>query len=54
MVNITKKQWKEICEILRKYEIPYTAHYEGDDKHMQINLIIKNFFEESEGSNAKS
>lgn len=59
-MEITKEVWKEICDILIKYEIPHTAHFESrdiqrameysdltvQDKHVQINLVIPDYFEE--------
>lgn len=60
-MEITKEIWREISDILKKYKIPYTAHFESrdiqgameypditvEDKHIQINLVIPDFFEES-------
>lgn len=46
-MKITKEIWKEIQGVLNKYKIPYTVHYENDDKHIQINLVIPDYFEES-------
>ena len=59
-MNISKEIWKEICDILGKYKIPYTSHYESrdiqkameypdvtvQDKYIQINLVIPDYFEE--------
>lgn len=59
-MEITKEIWREISDILKKYKIPYTAHFESrdiqrameysditvEDKHIQINLVIPDFFEE--------
>ena len=45
-INISKETWKEISDILKKYQIPYTTHYEGEDKHIQINLVIPHFAED--------
>ena len=42
--NISEEVWGEIFDILKKYTIPYTTHYKGVDKHVQINLIIPNYF----------
>ena len=62
-MNISKKAWKEICDVLEKHKIPYTTRYESrviqkvmecpditvQDKHIYIeNLVILNFFEENE------
>ena len=52
---ISKEIFKEINKILEKYEIPYTVHYRSRkcsdvtvrDKHIQINLVIPDYFEES-------
>jgi hypothetical protein len=58
--DISKETWREISEILKKYKIPYTTHYKSKDiqramecsdltvtnKHIQINLVISNYFEE--------
>lgn len=47
--DISKETWREISEILKKYKIPYTTHYKSKDitnKHIQINLVIPNYFEE--------
>ena len=53
-MDISKDTWKEINKILEKYEIPYTTYYESrdtqnvtvQDKHIQINLVIQDYFEE--------
>lgn len=60
-MTVSKEIWEEISEILKKYKIEYTAHYENRDvqrameypditvrdKHIQINLTIPNCSEES-------
>lgn len=51
---ISKEIFKEINKILEKYEIPYTVHYRSrkcsdvtvQDKHIQINLVIPDYFED--------
>ena len=43
-IDITKEQWKEILDVLKEHKIPYTTSYEGEDKHIQINLVIPKFF----------
>ncbi len=45
-MNISKEVWKEIDDVLKKYKIPYTTHWECEDKHIQINLVIPNFFDD--------
>ena len=59
-MEIAKEIWREISNILKKYKIPYTAHFESrdiqramecpditvEDKHIQINLVIPDYFEE--------
>lgn len=61
-MNISKATWKEVVDILKKHEIPYTTHYESrdiqkaigysdvtvQDKHIQINLVIPDYFEENQ------
>lgn len=61
-MEITKEIWKEICDILLKYTIPYTSRWESrdiprameypditvQDKHVQINLVIPDYFEEEQ------
>lgn len=61
-MNITKEIWKEICDVLEKYRIPYTSRYESrdipkameysdlvvHDKHIQINLVVPDYFEENQ------
>ena len=58
--NISKQAWNEILDILKKYKIPYTTHYEHrdvqrpmecpdvtvDDLHVHINLIIPDVFDD--------
>ena len=58
--NITKAQWKEICDVLNKYKIPYTMSFERRDvqrameppdlvvmdKHIQIELVIPNYYDQ--------
>lgn len=60
MRNISKEIWKEVLDVLSKYKIPYTTHYESrdiqramecpdvtvQDKHIQINLVIPDYFED--------
>lgn len=55
---ITKAIWKEILAVLKKHKISYTTHLETRDipkpmeypdervydKHIQINLIIPDYF----------
>ena len=59
-MNISKETWKEILVVLDKHKIPYTTHYESRDiesvmelpditvldKHIQINLVIPDYFED--------
>lgn len=46
-MNISKEIWKEIFDVLKKHKISYTTHYENDDRHIQINLVIPDYFEDS-------
>lgn len=60
-MNISKETWKEVLTILKKYKIPYITHYESrdveramecpditvQDKHIQINFIVPNYFEDN-------
>ena len=60
-MNISKEIWKEIYDLLGKYKIPYTSHYKSrdiqkameypditvQDKYIQINLVIPDYFEEN-------
>lgn len=45
-IDISKEEWKEILEVLQKYNIPYTTHYDNEDKHIQIDLVIPKFYKE--------
>lgn len=61
-MNISKDVWKEISDVLNKHKISYTTHYESRDvqsaweysdktavdKHVQINLIIPDYFDVGE------
>ena len=61
MNNISKETWREILDILKKYKISYTTHIERrdiprameysdltvDDKHIQINLVIPDYFDDA-------
>ena len=56
--RISMSAWKEISAVLKKHSVPYTTHYvtiDGTmeysdkkitDKHIEIRLVIPNFFEE--------
>lgn len=44
--NKSRDAWSEISDILKKYKIPYTTHFEAMNKHIQINLTIPNYCEE--------
>lgn len=56
-MNITKEIWKEMLDVLKRHKISYVTHYEEKvvknsdtvvtDKHIQINLVIPDYFEES-------
>ena len=60
-MNISKETWKEILDVLGKHKIPYTTHYESRDvvqamecpditvmdKHIQINLVIQDYWEDA-------
>lgn len=59
-MNISKEIWKEVLDVLKRHKISYTTHYESrdiqkaieypditvQDKHIQINLVIPDFFED--------
>ena len=59
-MNVSKEVWKEILDVLKKHKISYTTHYENrdiqrameysditvQDKHIQINLVIPDYFDE--------
>lgn len=44
---VSKEVWAEIFDILKKYKIPYTTHFDSEDKHIQINLTIPDYYTES-------
>ena len=60
-MNISKETWKEVLDLLSKHKISYTTHYESRDvqkaiecedvtvldKHIQINLVIPDYFDEN-------
>lgn len=37
---------KEFEALLSKYDLSSTVHYEGEDKYIQISLIIPDYFNE--------
>ena len=37
---------KEFEALLSKYHLTSTVYYEGEDKHIQISLIIPDYFDE--------
>lgn len=57
---ISKEVWKDISDVLKKHKISYTTHWESrdiqksiecpdvvvQDKYIQINLVIPDYFEE--------
>ena len=45
-MEITKDIWKEFAALLYKHKISYTTRYTNDDKHIQINLNIPNYYED--------
>lgn len=45
-MEITKEIWKQIAALLYKYDISYTTNVTNDDKHIQINLTIPNYYED--------
>ena len=59
-MTISKHAWKELLVVLKKWQIPYTTHYEHrdvqrameypdvtvSDKHVAINLVVPDYFED--------
>ena len=57
---ITREIWKDVLEVLKKHNISYTTHYEKrdvqramelpditvSDRHIQINLVIPDYWED--------
>jgi len=60
-MKISKETWKEILDVLSKHKISYTTHFESrdvqnamecfdttvQDKHIQINLVIPDYFDDN-------
>ena len=45
-MEITKETQEQIAALLYKHNISYTTNYTNDDKHIQINLTIPNYYED--------
>lgn len=45
-MEITKEVWMQIATLLYKHNISYTTNVTNDDKHIQINLTIPNYYED--------
>lgn len=45
-MEITTEVWRQIAALLYKYNISYTTNVTNDDKHIQINLTIPNYYED--------
>lgn len=59
-MRITKEVWRQISDVLERNKISYTTHLESrdiqrsmacpditvHDKHIQINVVIPDYFEE--------
>ena len=45
-MEITIEVWKQIAALLYKHNISYTTNVANDDKHIQINLTIPNYYED--------
>ena len=43
---IDKNILKEFEKLLSKYDLSSTIHFEENDKHIQISLIIPDYFDE--------
>lgn len=62
-MNITRTAWGEILRVLKKHKVPYTSRFVGTgvrsneddpeseikDRHIQINIIIPDYFKEYGG-----
>lgn len=60
-MEISKEVWRDVLDVLKKHKISYTTNLEGRDvpksmgdpndvvwdKHIQINLTILNYYENS-------
>lgn len=45
-MEITKEAWMQIAALLYKHNISYTTNVTNDNKHIQINLTIPNYYED--------
>ncbi len=45
-MEITKEIWMQIAALLTKHKISYTTNVTNNDKHIQINLTIPNYYED--------
>ena len=43
-MEITKEVWMQIAALLYEHNISYTTNVTNDDKHIQINLAIPNYY----------
>ena len=55
MTNLNKAAWDELFDILKKHKIWCATSYKNRvdngvvvvDKHVQINLVVRDYFEEA-------
>ena len=45
-METTKEVWMQIATLLYKHNISYTTNVTNNDKHIQINLTIPNYYED--------
>ena len=57
-MEITQEIWKEINAVLFRYAIPFGARFEktehGWDKHIQINCVIKDYFNDDKNGDVSN
>ena len=47
-MDISIEAWNEIVRILKKHKVPYSSRWEKDDKHIQINIVIPDYYKTDE------
>lgn len=49
-MEMTRKEWLQFKKILSEFQIPYTVHYDEENKYVDIFITVKNYFDDAKNN----
>lgn len=43
-MDMTREEWLKFKKILSEFKIPYTTHYDDDNKYVDIFIAVTDYF----------